>query len=65
MEDKKNQSLQLFTDGYEPKTELPKDYKLPDSLRKAFFEQNDNDRQMSRDADNINIEQSQKIADNG
>ena len=65
MEDKKNQSWQLATEGYEPKIELPKDYKLPNSLQSAFFKHNDNDRQVSRATDNNNIEQSQKTADNG
>ena len=34
---KKEQKKYIISEGYQPKVELPKDYKLPEALRKAFF----------------------------
>lgn len=39
---KKEQKKYIISEGYQPKVELPKDYKLPEALRKAFFEKDKN-----------------------
>jgi len=64
MKDKQNQNFQLATEGYEPKTELPKNYTLPSSLQNAFFKQSNDNRQVSRNQDSINIKQTQKTMGN-
>jgi hypothetical protein len=65
MEDKKYQSLQFTTEGYEPKIKLPKDYKLSNSLQNAFFQSNVKGQEISFKPDNSNLKQSEKTGNNG
>ncbi len=51
MKDKKEQGLQLITEGYEPKAELPEDYELPSYLQKAWFGQDEKETKMKEDAE--------------
>ena len=37
IKEKGRQNKYLISEGHQPEIELPKNYKLPESLRKAFF----------------------------